>query len=1509
MRSFKMKVSAILLAFSMCISMPVPEVSASYNAEPGVTESVSDNSVEEVEAVSDNSVEEAEAAEEAEAVEEIEAVETAGDSDVSAAWGGDLMGLTEAKRIAESAIAPWVTLPEVIVAVIDTGINTTHEVFTDRLTGDVSGTDDNGHGSAVAGIIAKNTPANVKILALKALDEDKRGLVDSLEANIKKAVNSGAEIINISLGVSRTDTEEDEYELYKGRLGEAIGEAAKAGCLVVVSAGNNGEDIALRGELPACLDNVITVSAVNEGKELCGFSNYGEAVDFCAPGEKIYCPTTGGSASYEYVSGTSMAAAFISSALAYLKMYNSDLSADALIERLEDHAEDIGDEGEDLKFGKGLPVFRDGRVSGDEDAVESEEMYVKPVIKKASFVGTGIYLTVELPAGEVFDVLRKEEWENSFVLAAEKQIATGESTEVHDMNVEPGKTYHYCIKANRNIDSEKNYSDPFEKTAAFAAEFSIRRDFDVYYPSSPKYDRLASSSVVYLNKGEQVQLFTSYSTGADMNGEVEWSSSNELVVRVDENGVLTGISEGEADVTATLIDEGLTASMHVISSSIDCKNGGKCGDGLIWSFAMDTLYIKGSGSMYQSRRYPWERYGIKKIVIGDGVENLPDPVSTDVQEGVFSNLGGLTTVEFGSGLKSIGAYAFCGCTALKEINFPKNLKVIKDSAFRNCSDLQSVVFPDTLTDVGSSAFAGCGSLKVFRLPDSVERIGSYVITEEMEEIRIPGGITSASPIWSGNVEKLILSKNVREYKELYSEYYRPVWDDLLGGVSVSNYIVEEGNPYLSSIDGVLFNYDQTELIKYPRYREGSYRIPESVVSIADSAFESCINLTELTVNNSLKKIGDRAFHNCQNLSNVRLPDSVEEIGWDAFSLCSQFTEFTYPPSVEICNRCLYGTSVTKVTLPPAVKIMNSTFQQCRKLEEINIPEGLEKMTGGVFSNCWKLKEIVLPASLKDIDTSYTHTDGGLFMENCKSIEKFVIPDCLTALTMEVFYSCSSLKSIRIHKGMKSISKGVFFGTPLEEIIYEAFTKDWNQIENHSEAAPGAALYIDASGSFGNGFTWHAEGRSGDLTLTISGEGEMPDFASLKELPWHNGLPEIRHVVIEDGITHVGKLAFYSAEVLEDVTIGRGVDFGENAFRRCENLDTFLFKSGEADNYQVEVQYLLSEFTGKETKPGVYVTKGDHELREGIDYTVGYENNRVPGQASIVISFTGDDAAKKDVRIPFIIAAKVFEGDNIKALSKILLSSSTYIYNGKEQTPLVTVESGRWTLREGVDYYLTLSPGRINKGTYSVTAKGAGAYKGAEISELYEIQARDIADLEASVSPASFVYDGNEKTPALTVAGLVNGTDYSVTYSNNVEPGNAAAVASGIGNYTGTLARTFTIKEEAEEPELLTANEGRVDLKKDNKEDSFGKNDSVGSVPESAAGSEENPVQADETEIRTTEGSPERNGNAVLTAGTEENSENSSLKGAAAALVLTAAAAAAYCMIVLMKRRKDQEEEM
>jgi hypothetical protein len=153
---------------------------------------------------------------------------------------------------------------------------------------------------------------------------------------------------------------------------------------------------------------------------------------------------------------------------------------------------------------------------------------------------------------------------------------------------------------------------------------------------------------------------------------------------------------------------------------------------------------------------------------------------------------------------------------------------------------------------------------------------------------------------------------------------------------------------------------------------------------------------------------------------------------------------------------------------------------------------------------------------------------------------------------------------------------------------------------------------------------------------------------------------------------------------------------------------------------------------------------------------------------------------------------------------------------------------------------------------------------------------------------------------------VNGTDYSVTYSNNVEPGNAAAVASGIGNYTGTLARTFTIAEESREPENAT-NEGSDGVKKDNREDAAEKNDSTVSIPESAADSAEDPVEKAETEIRMEEGSPIQDGSAAHPKDTEENDMDSSLKGLAVALVLLTAAVIAYYFILLMKRRKGDKE--
>ena len=100
--------------------------------------------------------------------------------------------------------------------------------------------------------------------------------------------------------------------------------------------------------------------------------------------------------------------------------------------------------------------------------------------------------------------------------------------------------------------------------------------------------------------------------------------------------------------------------------------------------------------------------------------------------------------------------------------------------------------------------------------------------------------------------------------------------------------VEDGNPAYSSIDGVLFNKDQTELIKCPRGKQGAYVIPNTVKGIGDNAFRSC-RLTNVTIPNSVETIGREAFVSCSGLTSVTLPSSLTSMGAYVFAYCRNIT--------------------------------------------------------------------------------------------------------------------------------------------------------------------------------------------------------------------------------------------------------------------------------------------------------------------------------------------------------------------------------------------------------------------------------------------------------------------------------------------------------------------------------------------------------------------------------------------------------------------------------------------
>ena len=91
------------------------------------------------------------------------------------------------------------------------------------------------------------------------------------------------------------------------------------------------------------------------------------------------------------------------------------------------------------------------------------------------------------------------------------------------------------------------------------------------------------------------------------------------------------------------------------------------------------------------------------------------------------------------------------------------------------------------------------------------------------------------------------------------------------------------NSVYSSVDGVLFNKNQTTLIQCPGGKAGSYTIPNSVTSIGDCAFVDCTSLTSVTIPNSVTSIGDEAFSGCTSLTNVTIPNSVTSIGDEAFA--------------------------------------------------------------------------------------------------------------------------------------------------------------------------------------------------------------------------------------------------------------------------------------------------------------------------------------------------------------------------------------------------------------------------------------------------------------------------------------------------------------------------------------------------------------------------------------------------------------------------------------------------
>ena len=242
-----------------------------------------------------------------------------------------------------------------LIGVIDTGINTRHEDLKDNIhydlgkdfvNNDNNPFDDNGHGTHVAGTIAAvgNNETGVvgicwkaKLVALKTLNASGVGTYSDMAEAISYAAANNIRVTNNSYGGTSADT--DNF------LGDAIDEARAAGHIFVAAAGNSAADLDTTIGLPADFaetkDNVISVASIDASLELSSFSNYGSTtVNIAAPGAAIYSTILSG---YDNSSGTSMACPHVAGAVAFLWSFDTSIAYTDIINYIRDNSDAAAD--------------------------------------------------------------------------------------------------------------------------------------------------------------------------------------------------------------------------------------------------------------------------------------------------------------------------------------------------------------------------------------------------------------------------------------------------------------------------------------------------------------------------------------------------------------------------------------------------------------------------------------------------------------------------------------------------------------------------------------------------------------------------------------------------------------------------------------------------------------------------------------------------------------------------------------------------------------------------------------------------------------------------------------------------------------------------------------------------------------------------------------------------------------------------------------------------------------
>lgn len=208
-----------------------------------------------------------------------------------------------------------------------------------------------------------------------------------------------------------------------------------------------------------------------------------------------------------------------------------------------------------------------------------------------------------------------------------------------------------------------------------------------------------------------------------------------------------------------------------------------------------------------------------------------------------------------------------------------------------------------------------------------------------------------------------------------------------------------------------------------------------------------------------------------------------------------------------------------------------------------------------------------------------------------------------------------------------------------------------------------------------------------------------------------------------------------------------------------------------------LEYDSIVYTGQAFEPEVTL----ENLTKDRDFTVEYVDNINVGTGKVIVKGIAP-LYSGTINMSFEITRKDISGMEIK------LSQTEYSYNNIKKEPTVTING----LIEGTDFEVEYSD-NVNAGTATAKAIGICNYSGTTTAN-FTITPMSISNMYIYTEKRLYKYTGSEITPKVFVSQLTQGTEYTVTYENNIEIGTGKAIATGIGNYNGTISCTFEISE-------------------------------------------------------------------------------------------------------------------